>query len=75
MLVSIDDTEAPAWRYPGCYAYVEDQFAAVVDAAGLTGRPIAWQHPRHTWWLLARSPRALPDDAFLETLVGATLDR
>jgi hypothetical protein len=71
--VEIDDSDAPAWRYPGCYAYARSAIASAVTAAGLSALPIAWYHPRHQWWLAAREATALPPDAFLATLTGQTL--
>lgn len=71
--VGIDDHEAAAWRYPGCYSYDRDEIAGAIDANGLVGRPISWFHPRHQWWLLALSAGAMPPDALLATLRGATL--
>lgn len=73
LAVSINDRYAPAWRYPGCYAYTRSAIADAVAAAGLQGRPISWFQPRHQWWVMSRIGTALPPGAFLATLTGATL--
>jgi SAM-dependent methyltransferase len=61
--VDFEDQETPAWRYPGCYSYDRSQIASAINDAGLVGQPIQWFHPRHQWWLLARSHDALPPNA------------
>lgn len=71
--VSLEDADAPDWRYPGCYSYDPDEIAVAIANAGLVGQPIGWFHPRHQWWLLARSRAALPSEAFVSLLNGATL--
>lgn len=71
--VDLEDHGSPAWRYPGCYSYDRTQVAEAITDAGLVGRPIGWFHPRHQWWLLARSRQALPPDQFLEMLSGNSL--
>lgn len=71
--IQIDDEDAPAWRYPGCYSYARSQIAAAIRAAGLNGRAISWYHPRHRWWLMSHEAAGLPPDAFLATLTGSTL--
>ncbi len=71
--VRLGDREAPDWRYPGCYSYDRAEICAAIEAAGLVGRMIDWFHPRHRWWLLARSADVVPPEAFLSSLSGATL--
>jgi cyclopropane fatty-acyl-phospholipid synthase-like methyltransferase len=71
--VAIDNQSSPAWRYPGCYRYERAEIAEVVSAAGLAGEPIAWHHPRHTWWLLAHHADGLPPAAYRDQLTGPTL--
>lgn len=71
--VEIDDQSAPAWRYPGCYSYQRDAIAQAVSSAGLAGEPIAWHHPRHTWWLLAQDRDRLPSAYYRDQLTGPTL--
>lgn len=71
--IQIDDEDAPAWRYPGCYSYARSQIADAIRAAGLNGQAISWYHPRHRWWLMTREETELPPDAFLATLTGPTL--
>lgn len=73
LLVEIDDHSAPAWRYPGCYSYRREAIADAVADAGLTGEPIAWYHPRHTWWLLSHTADHLPPQGFRARLTGPTL--
>jgi len=67
------DDEWPEWLYPGCFSYRREVVASFIAAAGLTGFPIAWHHPRQTWWLLARDRQALPSDDFVGGLTGETL--
>ena len=71
--ISLDDREAPDWRYPGCYAYDRAEIASAITTAGLIGEPIAWFHPRHQWWLLRQPESVPPPERFLDTLRGATL--
>jgi SAM-dependent methyltransferase len=73
LAVSLNDPAVAGWRYPDCYAYPPPEIAAAIDAAELTGRAIDWRHPRHRWWLLARTADGLPPEAVLSTLTGATL--
>jgi SAM-dependent methyltransferase len=73
--VSIDDHDAPAWRYPGCYSYTRSAITDAVATAELHGQAISWHHPRHQWWLMSREPTALPPNTFLATMTGATLAR
>jgi SAM-dependent methyltransferase len=67
------DEQWPAWLYPGCFSYRKDVVASFVADAGLSGTTLPWHHPRQTWWLLAASPDALPDEAFRSQLLGVTL--
>ncbi|MGH2910543.1 MAG: methyltransferase [Solirubrobacteraceae bacterium] len=73
LAVEIDDESAR--RYPGCYSYRRDAIAQIVAAAGLAGEPIAWHHPRHTWWLLAHHTERLPPASYREKLTGPTLSK
>ena len=70
--IQIDDPDAPAWRYPGCYSYARSQIAGAITAAGLHAQTIGWYHPRHQWWLMNRNAHEMPPDAFLTTLTGPT---
>ena len=70
--IGLDDREAPGWRYPDCYSYDRSEIVEAITAAGLTGRPIDWFHPRHQWWLLTGEREALPPESFLATLTGST---
>ena len=58
--VRIDDREAPAWRYPGCYSYTRSAIGDAVTAAGLHGCEIGWYHPRHQWWVMSRRSHRPP---------------
>ncbi len=71
--VAINDQDAPAWRYPGCYSYTRTAIANALTTAGLHGRAIDWFHPRHQWWVISLDATGLPPDAFLATLAGPTL--
>lgn len=71
--VAIDDQTAPAWRYPGCYAYTRAAIAETISSADLCGQPIGWYHPRHQWWLLIQDAGQLPPESFLAALTGPTL--
>jgi SAM-dependent methyltransferase len=71
--VDPDDGSAVPWLYPNCYAYERHAVERWVASASLFGGPIAWYHPRQTWWLLALAPEALPPPEFLRQLTGPTL--
>lgn len=71
--VDPDDAGAPPWLYPSCYCYERAAVEHWVLSAGLHGGPIAWYHPRQTWWLLAGAPAVLPPPEFLSQLTGPTL--
>jgi SAM-dependent methyltransferase len=44
----------------GEVGYRPKTVAAWLDAAGLQGAPIAWFHPRLTWWVIVRKGAQLP---------------
>jgi SAM-dependent methyltransferase len=67
------DERWPDWLYPGCFSYRTEVVASFVASAGLSGAILPWHHPRQTWWLLATSPEALPEQPFRDALVGVTL--
>jgi SAM-dependent methyltransferase len=67
------DEQWPAWLYPGCFSYRREVVETFVADSGLTGMILPWYHPRQTWWLLATSAEALPDEGFRRQLAGATL--
>jgi hypothetical protein len=71
--VGPDDSTALPWLYPNCYSYERQAVQRWVTSASLCGGPIAWYHPRQTWWLLALAPEALPPPEFLSQLTGPTL--
>lgn len=71
--VQIDDQNAPAWRYPGCYSYARSAIADAIASAGLHGQTIGWYHPRHQWWLMTPHADGFPPQAFLAALAGPTL--
>jgi SAM-dependent methyltransferase len=74
-VVAVDPDEGTAapWLYPKCYSYERHVVEHWVSSALLCGGPIAWYHPRQTWWLLALAPEALPPSEFLTQLAGPTL--
>ena len=71
--VEPDDTKWPDWLYPGCFSYRTEVVESLVRDADLIGSILPWFHPRQTWWLLARSPEAMPGEEFRQQLAGPTL--
>jgi hypothetical protein len=67
-----NDRTEDGWEYPGIVRYRRQTIARWVSAAGLSGGPIPWYHPRQTWWVLARGADAQPPRLLKRQLRGAT---
>jgi len=65
--------ERPGWSYPGCIAYRAETLDMQLAAAGLTGRPLPWYHPRQSWYVIARAAADMPAPALDHHLGGAVL--
>lgn len=63
------------WHYPGIVSYPPPHIEEAVSAAGLSGVPIPWHHPRQTWWLLAHEAQALPAPEEITHLRGVTISK
>ena len=73
--VGPDDSTALPWLYPNRDPYERQAVQRWVTSALSCGGPIAWYHPRQTWWLLALAPEALPPPELLSQLTGPTSRR
>lgn len=54
-----DGPEAPpgdGWLYPGCVPYSWPEIRRMLRETGLTGRKVAWAHPRQTWFVAGSDP-------------------
>ncbi|MFP6640424.1 MAG: class I SAM-dependent methyltransferase [Myxococcota bacterium] len=61
------------WVYPDEVSYSAASITELLEGSGLQGCPIPWQHPRQTWWLLARNASRLPDPERHHLLRGEVL--
>lgn len=57
----------------GTVGYRPKTIAGWLDAAGLQGTPIAWFHPRLTWWVIVRKGASLPPQLLRLQARGAML--
>jgi cyclopropane fatty-acyl-phospholipid synthase-like methyltransferase len=71
-LGTTEDFTGSGWVYPECVTYKIETVTAMIEDAGLVGRPLPWFHPRQTWFAMAHSPAELPsasDDVHLSGVV------
>jgi len=54
------DYDGEGWVYPGTVRYRRATIESYLDAAGLQGTPLAWFHPRQTWWAIVHRGTPLP---------------
>lgn len=63
------DPETADWVYPECVIHSPERVERLIAEAGLVGAPCGWHHHGGlTWYVLARSPEALPSAEFLASL-------
>jgi SAM-dependent methyltransferase len=67
------DNTTEGWFYPQCVRYRRRTIHRWIREAGLVGAPLAWYHPRQTWWVLARDETTLPTGVFRNLAWGGTL--
>jgi cyclopropane fatty-acyl-phospholipid synthase-like methyltransferase len=61
--------ETSGWVYPECLAFEESRIVALATQTGFHIRRCPWHHPGGlSWYLLANSEDALPEEAFLGQL-------
>jgi SAM-dependent methyltransferase len=70
---SLTDNATEGWFYPDCVHYRRRTIHRWLGEAGLVGAPLAWYHPRQTWWLLARDDTEMPPRLFRSLSWGGTL--
>jgi SAM-dependent methyltransferase len=70
---SLRDNPTEGWFYPQCVKYRRETIDRWIREAGLVGTPMAWFHPRQTWWVLARDETHLPPRFFTGLSWGGTL--
>ncbi len=61
------------WIYPDCVGYRPGTIARWLKEAGLHGVPLAWYHPRQTWWVMAHEGTPLPPRQLRRQARGAIL--
>lgn len=69
---SSDQTDE-GWQYPDCVKYRRETVRQWLRDAGLRGTPIAWYHPRQTWWIVTPVGSPLPPRQLLFRARGAML--
>ncbi len=69
------ETSDEGWVYPQCVRYRRATIGGWLGEAGLKGTPIAWHHPRQTWWVIVHAGRPLPPRGFRIQNRGVTLSR
>jgi SAM-dependent methyltransferase len=72
------DWTREGWFYkgtgqPGPVPYTRKTIARWIGEAGLTGAPLAWYHPRQTWWAITGEGQALPPSMLRLQARGAML--
>ena len=70
---TMTDNTTDGWFYPECVRYRRRTIHRWIREAGLVGAPLAWYHPRQTWWLLAGDEAAMPPRHFRSLSWGGTL--
>lgn len=55
-----EDCTEEGWRYPGTVRYRRATIERWLGATGLHGVPLAWFHPRQTWWAITHADTPLP---------------
>jgi len=65
------DFTGSGWVYPDCVAFEPATITRLMAQCGLVGAPLAWFHPRQTWYAMARTPEALPASVEDSGLSGA----
>jgi SAM-dependent methyltransferase len=67
------DSTDEGWVYPECVRYRRRTIEAWLDAAGLQGSPLAWYHPRQTWWAITQHGTPAPPRVLRLQARGAML--
>jgi SAM-dependent methyltransferase len=67
------DNATEGWSYPDCVLYRRKTIDSWIRGAGLKGVPIAWFHPRQSWWLIVPEGAEIPPRLFRGAVSGETL--
>ena len=67
------DNAAEGWFYPEGVRYRRETIDRWIHEVGLKGTPIAWFHPRQTWWLVVHEKTVIPPRVFRWLARGETL--